>query len=356
MTAELREAAVIDDGTRPHRHRTTAIRVASGLAVGALFVVVFLQFVDVDAVADRLAHLNPAIAVLCGIVFLGAYAVRALRWRLFLAPDEIPAGRIISIYYVATFLNWLLPFQGGEVAKCVILRRTDGIAVNRSLATVTMDKAMDLVPAVVILSVVPVAQLHVAGGLWVFLAFPLVLLAVGASVLVFASRQHDRAVAALSRLLRRVLPARIADRVEPFVLGFVDTLLDLMRRPRLFLVATAYTVVAVALDASFCWLAFRAVGTTLSPGVVLFGYTFYNLAYIFPTPPGHLGSNELTGLLIFAGMFGVNRSAVGAMFVFSHPFTGLLMTVSALGSLKVIGLDRRAVLRLPATAATEDPT
>jgi uncharacterized protein (TIRG00374 family) len=152
-----------------------------------------------------------------------------------------------------------------------------------------------------------------------------------------------------------VLPRRIAERVEPFVVGFVDTLLDLVRRPRLFLVASAYTVVAVALDASFCYLAFRAIGTTLSPAVVLFGYTFYNLAYIFPTPPAHLGSNELTGLLIFAGMFGVNRSAVGAMFVFSHPFTGLLMTVSALCSLKAIGLDRHSVLRLPATAASEDP-
>jgi hypothetical protein len=55
-------------------------------------------------------------------------------------------------------------------------------------------------------------------------------------------------------------------------------------------------------------------------------------------------------------MFGVNRSAVGAMFVFSHPFTGILMTLSALCSLKALGLDRRTFLRLPSTAASEEPT
>jgi uncharacterized protein (TIRG00374 family) len=351
MTVDVQ--ALPTASTRPARRRTMVLRVAVGLALGTLFVLVFLQLVDISSVADRLTHINPLLVVLCGVTFLSAYAVRALRWRLFLAPDQIPARRIISIYYIATFLNWLLPFQGGEVAKCVILRRTDGILVSRSLATVTMDKAMDLFPAVIILTVVPMAQLQVGGSLWLFLVFPLLLLVLGGSLLALASWQRDRTVTSLSRFLRAILPDRVADRVEPFIMGFVDTLLDLLRRPRLFLAAGAYTVVAVTLDALFCYLAFRAVGTSLSLPIVLYGYTFYNLAYIFPTPPGHLGSNELIGLLIFSGMFGVSRSAVGAMFVFSHPFTGVLMTVSALCCIKAIGLDWRTIMRLPSTNESE---
>jgi uncharacterized membrane protein YbhN (UPF0104 family) len=129
-------------------------------------------------------------------------------------------------------------------------------------------------------------------------------------------------------------------------MGFVDTLMDLLRRPRLFLAAGAYTIVAVTLDALFCYLAFRAVGTSLSLPIVLYGYTFYNLAYIFPTPPGHLGSNELIGLLIFSGMFGVNRAGVGAMFLFSHPWTAILMASSGLVCLSTMGLTLRTTLRL----------
>ena len=335
--------------------RTLLFRMAVGLGVGALFGLIFLQLIDLRSVADRLEHLNLAFALLCGVAFLSAYAVRALRWRWFLAPDKVSAARAIRIYFIATFLNWALPVQGGELAKSLMLRRSNGIPVNRSLATVTMDKAMDLLPAVVLLILVPVAGLRVSGPVWGLLIFALVVFAMSAFALAFANWQRDRTLALMSRLLKAILPARLCERVEPFVVGFVDTLLALFRKPRLLIIAAAYTAVAVALDALFCYLAFRAVGVSLSFSVVLYGYTFYNLAYILPTPPAHLGSNELIGLLVFSGMFGVSRSGVGAMFLFSHPWTGTLMTVTALSCLRAIGLDLRTTLALGSGSEPTDP-
>jgi uncharacterized protein (TIRG00374 family) len=325
------------------RRRALLTRMATGLGIGAIFVLIFLQFINFRSVSRRLEHLNIAFALLCGAVFLSAYAVRALRWRLFLAPDHVTRRRVIGIYFVATWLNWLLPFQGGELAKGFMLRRSNSIPLSRSLATVTMDKAMDLLPAVVLLAVVPFAGLHLSRLLWLLLIFPLLILGAAAVVLGLAGWRRDRTLASLSRLLEVILPRRVSERVQPFVVGFVDTLLALSRKPRLLLTAAAYTAVAVGLDALFCYLAFRSVGASLSLQVVLYGYMFYNLAYILPTPPAHLGSNELIGLLVFSGIFGVSRSAVGAMFLFSHPWTGILMTCSALACVRAIGLDLREI-------------
>jgi uncharacterized protein (TIRG00374 family) len=319
---------------------------ALGLGVGAILVLTFLQLVNLRAVALRLEHLNVLFALLCGVVFLGAYAVRALRWRRFLAPDRVPRRRVIAIYFVAVFLNWALPIQGGELAKSLMLRRSDGIPVNRSLATVGMDKAMDLLPGVVLIAVVPFAHWHVRGLLWVLLSLASLVLVVGMTVLAFASWRRDRTLAWISWFLGLILPQRVWNRVDPFIAGFVDTLLALIRRPRLLLIATGYTAVAACLDALFCFLAFRAVGASVSVPVALFGYTFFNLMYILPTPPGHVGSNELIGLLVFSGVFGVSHSAVGAMFLFSHPWTALLMTISGLVCLRWIGLGVRATLEL----------
>jgi uncharacterized protein (TIRG00374 family) len=330
--------------------RKLMIRMALGLGVGASFGLIFLRLINFRAVSERLAHLNVSFALLSGLVFLSAYAVRALRWRSFLAPDKITARRAIGIYFIAIFLNWLLPVQGGELAKSGILRRTNGIPVSRSLATVMMDKAMDLFPAVALLTVVPLAHLQLSNGLWLLLMLPLVLLGVGGLVLALASWRHERTMTLLSRFFGAVLPRHVAERVEPFVVSFFDTLLTLFRKPRVLAIAIAYTAVAVTLDALFCYLAFRSVGTSLSLSVVLYGYTFYNLAYILPTPPAHLGSNELIGLLIFSGMFGASRTAVGAMFLFSHPFTGILMTVTALFCVRAIGLDFRSTLELRSAA------
>jgi hypothetical protein len=102
----------------------------------------------------------------------------------------------------------------------------------------------------------------------------------------------------------------------------------------------------VGLDALFCWLAFQAVGAPTAFPVVLYGYTFYNLAYLLPTPPGQIGSNELIGLLVFAGLCGINRAAVAAMFLFSHPWTALLMAGSGLLALSAMGLSVRQTLAL----------
>lgn len=340
---------------RSERIQAMALRSALGLAAGAVLLFAFLRLLDVGAVTRRLEHLRIGLALLCGVAFLGAYVVRALRWRLLLTPYVVSARRTVALYQVAIFLNWLLPIRAGEVAKSLLLRRSDGIPVSRSLATVSMDKAMDMLPAVALLALLPFVHLHLGRSLWLLLGSALTVVAAAVAGLALAAWRRDRALAALRGALRAVPSDRVRSRVEPCVERFVDTLIALVRQPRLMLLAAAYTAVAVALDALFCLLAFQAVGVAVALPVVLYGYTLYNLAFILPTPPGQVGSNELIGLLIFSGVFGVNRQGVGAMFLFSHPWTAALMATSGLLSLSAMGLTLRGTLRL-ARAPSEEPT
>ena len=328
-----------------------ALRAAIGLCVGAILLVAFLQLVNVSAVLARLEHLNVALALLCGVPFLGAYVVRAMRWRSLLRPYEVSIPRAVAIYQVATFMNWLLPIRGGELAKPLLLRRTNGIPVSRSLATVSMDKAMDLLPAVALLALLPFAGLHLAPLLWLLLLMALSAVVLVAAALTLAAWRRELALSVLIRPLAKVLPSAARQRVEPFVTQFLDTLVALVLQPRLMLVAAAYTAAAVVLDALFCLLAFRAVGVSVALPVVLFGYTFFNLAFILPTPPGQVGSNELVGLLLFSGVLGLDSSGVGAMFLFSHPWTAVLMTISGLLCLSAMGLTLRRTLRVAAAPA-----
>ena len=330
---------------RPALHRI-AIRMALGVAVGGLLVFAFLHLVNLSAIGERLRHLNPLLAMLSGLVFLSAFAVRALRWRRFLAPDKVPARCVISIYFIAAFLNWLLPVQAGELMKTLLLRRSQGIPVSRSLATVGMDKSMDLLPGVALVATVPFLHLHLSPTLWVLTCVASAAVVSGCTVVGLVTWQGAWAVGRLSRVLRAVLPGRVFVRVDPFLAGFVDALHVLSRKPRVLLGAGAMTFVAVGLDALFCFLAFRAVGVAMTFPIALVGYTLYNLAFILPTPPGHLGSNELMGLLVFSGVFGFSRSAVGTMFVFSHPWTGILLTASGFVCARLMGVDLRASPRL----------
>jgi uncharacterized protein (TIRG00374 family) len=341
----------------PPPWRSTFLRGAVGLGAGALLIYAFIKLVNLSGVLQRLQRLDIPLALLSGLPFLVAWAVRAVRWRMFLRPAVVSVPRAVSIYTVAVFLNWLLPLRGGELVKSLLLRRSNQIPVARSLPTVTMDKAMDLMPAVVLLALLPLLHLHLTRFILALLLLVISVLAVGVVVLALAAWRRELTLSWLSRFLRRVMPRRARPHVEPFVIGFVDTLVTLARRPRLFVMATGYTAVALGLDSLFCFMAFRAVGAGISFPVALYGYTLYNLAYILPTPPGQIGSNEVVGLLVFAGIFGVNRSTVGAMFLFSHPWTAILMAVSGCLCLSAMGISVRRGLGLvrKRRAAAEEP-
>lgn len=341
---------VADAPTVPRDHaarvRAVIVRTGVGLVVGAVLTVTFLKLVNARAVYRQLEHLNVAVALACGATFMSAYVIRALRWRCLLLPHEVSVRRAAAIYQVAIFLNWLLPVRGGELAMSVLLRRTSNIPMSESLAAVSLDKAMDFVPGIALLALMPLVGLRITGALWVVLAGAIAACLTGAVFITVALWRREQAVALLSRPVEALIRGEARARVRPFIDGFTGTLLGLLRKPRILLIAGAYTCVAVTLDAAFCWLAFRAVGVSAPVLVVLYGYTLFNLSFILPSPPGQVGSNELIGLLIFSGVFRLSRTGVGAMFLFSHPFTGVLMAGTGLLCLSAMSLSLRSTLGL----------
>lgn len=326
-----------------------------GVGAAAALVMVFLKVVNIGAVWTRLSHLDVPLALLCGATFLSAYVVRAIRWRLFLTESgrRPTVTRVVMIYQVAMFVNWLLPVRGGELVKSLLLRRLDDIPISESLSTVTMDKAMDMLPAIALLLLLPFMPFHLSKSLWAVFILILIPIVSALAFLALAAWRRQAALRLLSWGLAH-LP-RVVQRIEPFLARFVDTLLSLVVRPWLLLRAALLTCVALVLDALFCLLAFAAIGSWIPFPTVLFGYTFFNLAFILPTPPGQIGSNEVIGLLIFSGVFGVNRTAVAAMFLFSHPWSALLMVASGLLCLGAMGLNMRSAISLAQTKTSDEP-
>jgi hypothetical protein len=52
----------------------------------------------------------------------------------------------------------------------------------------------------------------------------------------------------------------------------------------------------------------KATGVSRTVLVAFYRYTLMSLTTILPAPSAQLGCTELNGLLIFSGLFGVNRS------------------------------------------------
>jgi glycosyltransferase 2 family protein len=151
-----------------------AIAVVIGVAVYAMVG-------DVAALEDRLASFGWwAFAAAIGLS-LANYAVRWLRWQLYLRDQavDVPLGSSALVFGAGLSLA-ITPAKLGELIKSYLLRELHGIPATKTAPIVIAERVSDLV-ALLVLAVIGVATygvspilVAVAGGL---VAFGLVLLA-----------------------------------------------------------------------------------------------------------------------------------------------------------------------------------
>jgi uncharacterized protein (TIRG00374 family) len=326
-------------------------KVALGLLIGIGLLFLVARFVNLP-VTIAILRTNLAtpqgiiLALLAGACFLMAWSVRGIRWKLFLNPvGKVSTFQAIALYQVGVFLNFLLPIRGGEVAKCFMLKRNSGIPVSKSLPTVAMDKALDLMPALFIMAIVPFLGVRMDIKLWLVLWFVSGILISLLFFVLLSAWKRESAIGFLQKMTR-LLPKSIGNKVEGFATGFVDSLLAGASQPRIFIPAIMLTVVAVLFDGLFAMLAFWTIGFHITFGLALFGYSVYNMFYILPTPPGQVGSNEAVGLLVFFGLLHIPAPQVTAMFVFSHPWAAVLMCTTGLICLSALGLTITGAMKV----------
>jgi uncharacterized protein (TIRG00374 family) len=333
-------------------------KVIVGLLIGIGLLVLVSRFVNLPVTLHVLQQnletpVGIALGLLSGVAFLMAWSLRGMRWKLFLNPvGKVSTLQAIGLYQAGVFLNFLLPIRGGEVVKCFMLKSSTSIPVSKSLPTVAMDKALDLLPALFIIALVPLLGVQMDIKLWLVLWFVSGILISLLFFVLLSAWKRDSAIHLLQKLTS-LLPKAISGKVEGFTTSFVDSLLLVASQPRIFLPAILLTIVAVLCDGLFAMLAFWTIGFHISYGIALFGYSVYNMFYILPTPPGQVGSNEAFGLLVFGGLLHIPATQVIAMFVFSHPWAAVLMCTTGLICLSALGLTIPTVLHRHAEESKE---
>jgi len=338
---------------------TPAAKITVSLLIGMGLLLLVSRFVDIPATLYVLQR-NLAtprglvLALLSGVAFLLAFSVRGIRWKLFLnSIADISTFTAIRLFLVSVFINFLLPISSGEIAKTLMLKRIADIPISRSLPTVVMDRSLDLLPALFIMVLAPLLGIHMDIKLWLVLGTVGGLL-IGLAFFVALTVWKRTAAITLLCKITGMLPMALGSKITTFATSFVDSLFIGASRPKIFIPAVLLTCVAITFDSLFAMLAFWTIGFPITFGTAIFGYTVYNLFFIFPTPPGQLGSNEAVGLLVFAGLLHLPASKVAAMFIFSHPWAALLMCTAGIMCLKALGLTIPTAMRVQAEESEDD--
>ena len=319
------------------------------IGIGLLFAVA--HFVDIPTTLRIIGrNLTTPQGILFTLLasgtFVTAFCFRAVRWKFFLNPvRKVGTIKIIQLFLIGVFLNFVLPIRAGELAKSLVLKRISRIPLNQSLPTIAMDKAMDLLPALFLVALIPFLGIQIDKIIWTILGLANTAL-IGLILFVLLAAWKRAIAIRLLQFFTKVLPGFLRNKIEAFVIGFVDTLLLSAKRPRTLVIAVILTGIGVFFDGLYNFFAFWAIGHPISIQQALFGYMLFNLFYILPNPPGQVGSNEVIALLIFSGILHIPPESVTAMVVLFHPWSGLLMCGMGMGCLSALGVSLSNAVRV----------
>jgi uncharacterized protein (TIRG00374 family) len=309
-----------------------SVRLAAGVAISLVFLAATLRQVDLAVAIRLLLEAQPAwILAAVGLV-ASEVMVRAVRWRLLLAPfRSVPLRYAAGYLCVGYFANTLLPARLGDLARAALAGRTLGIPRLATLGTIVVERLVD---GLTILALVILFG-FVVTGVSTLVSTALLLAAVGiAAVVVLAGallvarrlRIHEtRHGAALLALVRRVAIGATA-----------------MRSPVTLASVLGLTLAAFGLAVGAFLATSAAVGISVTPlqaAVVMGGLA---LSTAIPAAPGSLGTYEFVGVAILTS-FGVAPEAALATVLLVHVIALLVPSIVGLFTAWVLHFNVREV-------------
>ena len=351
-----------------------------------------LRGLDPRQTLDALSGANFWFVAPAVLIYFVGVAIRGLRWqRLLLPVEKIPARQAIALLIVSYTVNNIVPARMGDVMRVFLLARETGVRKSASLATVVLERLLDVLailaiivattvvlswpsPLLTALRVAAVLAI-VATGLLILVAthrsqrlqrglgrartvwrafaltvlfatligvafiefrrdIPDVLLAplAGASIVflvtIFATATIARGyLISLPLRLSLLLPGRLGYRVIGMARSFVQGLQSL-RSPQRLAEMLLLSMASWLVEGLVYYVIARSMGIDKSPLIFLLAMGVINIFSALPSSPGYIGPFEFAGKLVLT-QFGISAEVAVAYLLLMHAL--LLLPVIVFG-------------------------
>jgi len=282
---------------------TRRLQILTSIVISILTLLFVLQKVDLREVTRTFISTNYPYLVLAGLCSMLAFFLAAVRWRYLLLPlQAIRLKMLFSTLMVGFFSNYLLPAKAGELVRLFVLGRRTGLSESAILATIVLERAIDVfILTVALLGVLLILPLpdwmsyvgEVAGVMLVGVFVVLVVL--------LCRSQHVIGLA--TRVLNPIstrLARRITARLEAFTKG-----LEVLRRSSNLGWALFFSLLDWVASAGVQYLVGLALGVRTHWIAYVLLVALFNLIAIIPSLPGRIGTWELVSIGALA-LFGID--------------------------------------------------
>jgi uncharacterized protein (TIRG00374 family) len=319
----------------------------------------FLRGADLSAVLTQIRRARPDFVVLSLVPLAWTYLARSLRWQYLLEP--IGPARFNSAFR-ATVIGFaamaLLPARLGDVLRPYLLARHEGFPVVSTLATIVMERVLDLVAVLVLLALyvlvlggretLPSRLLGpVEASATVAAAAAVVLLGV-----MWTLATHPERIAHLVLRSERILPTRVAHALSRLARTFSHGF-AVAREARALTFAAIWSFPVWLGIATHAWLIAAAFGIAMPFAGAFLLQALLVIGVAVPTPGGVGGYHAMYRLGVTAFFGSSQDAAIGAALV-AHAAS--FLPVVLLGSVFMIqdGLSLTRLQQMAGAARREE--
>ncbi len=339
---------------------TSSWKSVIGLSISVLLLWWVFRGEDLGAIAAEVAAADPWWLLASVVVATAGYLLRAMRWKVLLAPLRPQTG--LRPRFAATsigfMVNNLLPARAGEFARAWSLARMEKLRTSACLASLAVERLFDGVTVVALLVVslsLPgfradseLAGNIVRGAVAGFLA----VLAIVVLVVVLVLARPDWARAIGRRLASR-LPGAAGERTLLILDGLIEGL-GALRSPMLVVRAAGWSLVFWLWHSASFWLGFAAFGIDAGYAEALFLNGITALAVALPSAPGFFGPFEAAVRVALVDVLGVGENPALAFAAGYHITTFIPVTAIGLWFFWRMGFSFREMV--PARKGGEEAT
>ena len=316
-------------------------RIAAGIAISIGLGWLSARGLDWGLVLEAFGDVSPTMIILAVGVFVAASYLRAVRWRALFVNGEVSTNRLFMVKNVGIGLNNLVPVRiASEAAQLAILSIKDRVRPSVALATLGMERVLDVVASALILAIaflfVPEMQDY---GIYVWGALAFAVLCIAIVRLLAWS---GNGISWIRRL--------------PFLLSFAKAVRDLERERMRLAVSFALSVIYWLLVGVTAWIisiSFQLSITPVTATMVIMATIFFATA--IPAAPSAIGTFEFA-VVYMLGLFAVSHESAFGFAVITHAVFFLPPTLMAVLFLPREGISSISQLKSTLSGRVETST
>lgn len=300
---------------------------------------------DLSGVWGHIRAADAPLLLASAVIAMAGFAVRALRWKYFLAPVQrrSPFGSRFAAVAVGFMANNLLPSgRAGEPGRAYAYSRMEPVGFTAALATLVVERLLDGAVIFALLFVAILSPGFPAESLPGELSSAMHIAAAGlgavlaCTVLVVAFPSPCLRIGA--RVVALLPPGRLSKGLAGVMEGVVEGLAS-MRGWRLMLPALAWTFGVWLLQSLSFWAGFMAFDIRLPFTAALLTNGAVAMAAALPATPGYVGTLQLAVSLSLIQVYGVAPEPVLACAVAWHAVNFPPITVLGLWYTRRLGIS-----------------